>query len=244
MAMLADEVDVVVGVDTHRDTHSLGALAATSGAVVFETRVEACGAGYARALAEVEAKAPGRRAWAVEGTGAYGAGLTRFLAARGERIIEIDRPGAPARRSRAERLPGRRSGRPRGPLAHHPRHAPRRRVARGSAGLDGGARGRGERPPAGPAAAEGPHRHGARWPARAAAPAGRYDPPAPLRQAAGSHRRRSGARGHRERPARPGPPSARATDEAAQHERDIAACVRALCPKLLAEPGVGSICAA
>ena len=35
-----------------------------------------------------------------------------------------------------------------------------------------------------------------------------------------------------------------ADGEARQHERDIAAWVRAICPQLLAEPGVGPICAA
>jgi transposase len=33
-----------------------------------------------------------RRLWALEGTGSYGAGLARFLAARGERVCELERP--------------------------------------------------------------------------------------------------------------------------------------------------------
>src|SRR6059036_1578881 len=33
----------------------------------------------------------GRRAFAVEGTGSFGAGLTRFLTARGERVLEVGR---------------------------------------------------------------------------------------------------------------------------------------------------------
>jgi hypothetical protein len=48
-------------------------------------------AGHAGAL-QVAARHPGRRASAVEGTGASGAGLARSLAAQGERVIEIDRP--------------------------------------------------------------------------------------------------------------------------------------------------------
>ncbi|HEU4650867.1 MAG TPA: IS110 family transposase, partial [Croceibacterium sp.] len=35
--------------------------------------------------------APGRRVWAIEGSGSYGAGLARFLAARGETVLEISR---------------------------------------------------------------------------------------------------------------------------------------------------------
>jgi transposase len=34
----------------------------------------------------------GRRCWALEGTGCYGAGLASFLADRGEWVVEIDRP--------------------------------------------------------------------------------------------------------------------------------------------------------
>jgi transposase len=45
---------------------------------------------------------PGRRCWAVEGTGSYGAGLAAFLLARGERVVEVARPKRPARRSGAK----------------------------------------------------------------------------------------------------------------------------------------------
>jgi transposase len=39
----------------------------------------------------------GLRAWSIEGTGSYGAGLARYLAARDEVVIELDRPHRPAR---------------------------------------------------------------------------------------------------------------------------------------------------
>src|SRR5439155_11480010 len=35
--------------------------------------------------------APGRRAFAIEGTGSFGAGLTRLLSAEGERLLEVGR---------------------------------------------------------------------------------------------------------------------------------------------------------
>jgi transposase len=35
--------------------------------------------------------APGRRAFAIEGTGSFGAGLTRFLSGEGERVLEVGR---------------------------------------------------------------------------------------------------------------------------------------------------------
>jgi transposase len=89
--MLADEVDYVVGVDPHRDSHALAVLDVVSGAVVFETTIAASSDGYAQALRLVDEFAAGRRAFAVEGTGSFGAGLTRFLSARGERVFEVGR---------------------------------------------------------------------------------------------------------------------------------------------------------
>ena len=90
--MLADQVDFVIGVDTHRDAHALGLIAAATAGVLLERQVPAAGPGYARALALAEQHAPGRRLWAIEGTGSYGAGLCRFLQAHGERVVEVDRP--------------------------------------------------------------------------------------------------------------------------------------------------------
>jgi transposase len=89
--MLADEVDFVVGVDPHRDSHALAVVDVVSGAVVFEATVVADSDGYARALASVDEHAAGRRAFAIEGTGSYGAGLTRFLTDRGEQVLEVGR---------------------------------------------------------------------------------------------------------------------------------------------------------
>lgn len=89
--MLADQLDYVVGVDPHRDEHALGVVEVRTGVVVFETSVAADSGGYDEALRVAEQHAPGRRAFAVEGTGSYGAGLTRFLASSGERVFEVGR---------------------------------------------------------------------------------------------------------------------------------------------------------
>jgi transposase len=89
--MLADELDFVVGVDPHRDSHALAVVDVGSGAVVFETTVVADSDGYAEALKLADVHASGRRAFAVEGTGSFGAGLTRFLTAHGERVLEVGR---------------------------------------------------------------------------------------------------------------------------------------------------------
>lgn len=89
--MLADQLDYIVGVDPHRDTHALAIVHVVSGAVVAQATVLANSEGYAEALRLVEEQAPGRRAFAIEGTGSYGLGLTRFLGGRSERVLEVGR---------------------------------------------------------------------------------------------------------------------------------------------------------
>jgi transposase len=89
--MLADELDYVVGVDPHRDTHALAVVEVRSGAVVFEATTQADAEGYACVLRLADQHAPGRRAFAVEGTGSFGAGLTRFLLGHQERVLEVGR---------------------------------------------------------------------------------------------------------------------------------------------------------
>src|SRR2546422_7659662 len=109
--MLADQLDYVVGVDPHRDSHALAVVHVVTGAVVFEETVVASGDGYANALKLVDRHAPGRRAFAVEGTASFGAGLTRFLTGRGEQVLEVGR-------LRRERPPGGQTAPP------HPVRAP------------------------------------------------------------------------------------------------------------------------
>jgi transposase len=89
--MLADQLDYIVGVDPHRDSHALAVVDVVTGAVLFEATVAANGDGYVSALSLVDQNAPGRRAFAVEGTGSFGRGLTRFLSGRGERVFEVGR---------------------------------------------------------------------------------------------------------------------------------------------------------
>ncbi len=89
--MLADQLDYIVGVDPHRDSHALAVVHVQSGVLVFESTVIANSDGYAQALLLAERHAPSRRAFAVEGTGSFGAGLTRFLTGRGERVLEVGR---------------------------------------------------------------------------------------------------------------------------------------------------------
>ena len=89
--MLADELDYVVGVDTHLDEHVLVVVAAPAGAVVARRALRASARGYREALDFAEQHANGARAWAIEGVGHYGAGLARFLSGHGEQVLEISR---------------------------------------------------------------------------------------------------------------------------------------------------------
>jgi transposase len=100
--MLADEVDYVIGVDTHRDQHTLAVVVAPTGAVLAQMVVRATGRGYARALRFAERHAGGVRAWAIEGAGHYGAGLTRYLGDRGESVLEVGRHARTERRLRGK----------------------------------------------------------------------------------------------------------------------------------------------
>jgi transposase len=104
MSMLAELVEVVIGVDTHKDTHTAAVVDARTGGVLARATVTADPDGYAELIALAEEHS-GLRAWALEGTGGYGAGLTRHLATAGELVVELDRPKRPARRAGAKSDP-------------------------------------------------------------------------------------------------------------------------------------------
>jgi transposase len=89
--MLADELDYVIGVETHRDEHVLAVVVASAGAVIAKAAVAANRSGYREALRLAERYAPAARAWAIEGSGSYGAGLARALVRRGETVLELSR---------------------------------------------------------------------------------------------------------------------------------------------------------
>ncbi len=101
MSMLAELVEVVIGVDTHADTHTAALVAVKSRAVVATTTVSADPDGYAQLVALAESHG-GLRGWAMEGSGGYGAGLARHLHDRGELVVELDRPVRPVRRAGAK----------------------------------------------------------------------------------------------------------------------------------------------
>jgi transposase len=80
---------VAIGVDTHRDTHVAVALDRFGGELGSLT-ITADASGYARLWQWADEL--GEPVFAVEGTGSYGAGLTRFLASAGSEVFECERP--------------------------------------------------------------------------------------------------------------------------------------------------------
>ena len=97
MSTMADsEARVIGGVDTHRDTHT-GAAVNELGAVFGTETFPATPAGYRRLLSWLESFGP-LGPVGVEGTGSYGAGLSRHLQTEGVEVREVIRPNRQARR--------------------------------------------------------------------------------------------------------------------------------------------------
>jgi hypothetical protein len=69
MAMLAELVEVVIGVDTHKHPHTAAIVAAATGATVHQATVAATPAGSQQMLGLAE-RQPGRRGWAIQGPAA------------------------------------------------------------------------------------------------------------------------------------------------------------------------------
>ena len=94
--MPEESIEVIVGVDTHADTHAAVAID-HHGRRLDSIEIPATLAGYRQLLA-----------WAgqlgdvscvgVEGTGSYGVGLSRFLAAAEVRVVEVGRVNRQHRR--------------------------------------------------------------------------------------------------------------------------------------------------
>ena len=92
MAVVAQVVEYVIGVDTHAATHSYAVVAAATGAVVDRGQFPTSTSGLARAAEWIARRAPGTRLVAVECTGSYGATLVRELLGRGEQVYEVKPP--------------------------------------------------------------------------------------------------------------------------------------------------------
>ena len=96
-------VQVIIGVDTHQDRHVAVAID-RQGVRLGERHMPATMFGYgelerwSRGLGEI-------RAFGIEGTGSYGAGVARFLIGRGYAVVEVNRPDRSTRHRKGKSDP-------------------------------------------------------------------------------------------------------------------------------------------
>lgn len=91
---------VVLGVDTHKDVHVAAALDEL-GMLVAAQSFPATAAGYRMLLAWARSFGQVRQA-GVEGTGSFGAALTRYLHGEGVQVVEVHQPDKSLRRRRGK----------------------------------------------------------------------------------------------------------------------------------------------
>jgi transposase len=103
--MLAELIDAVVGVDTHRDTHEVE-IALPTGTPIGTRKFSNDGSGFAELLAWIGDCAPGPRVVvSIEGTRSFGIGVARAAAAAGLTVIECEQPNRKARRGKGKSDP-------------------------------------------------------------------------------------------------------------------------------------------
>src|SRR6266566_3702336 len=101
MERIADAARLVTGgVDTHALAHT-GAVVDQIGRVLGSEEFPASAHGHGEALAWMRSFGE-LVTVGVEGTGSYGAGLARYLAAEGVEVVEVIRPNRQARRQRGK----------------------------------------------------------------------------------------------------------------------------------------------
>jgi transposase len=97
--MAKEHLKVIAGIDTHADTHHV-ALITDTGCPVAAREFPASGSGYQGIIEFIEfiAEFGPVLAVGVEGTGSYGAELSRVQAREGIHVVEVMRPNRQARR--------------------------------------------------------------------------------------------------------------------------------------------------
>ncbi len=127
MTIVEDRPVITGGVDTHADVHVAAALDRLGG-LLGVRQFPATAAGYADLL-EWLGEFGTVALVGIEGTGSYGAGLARYVADAGVRVVEVDRADRQDRHRQASPTRWMRSARrgPRSPAGH----LARRRAATG-----------------------------------------------------------------------------------------------------------------
>ena len=102
----APSTGVIVGVDTHKLTHAAVAISAL-GARLGAISIPVNGKGYRALKAWAQSMGP-VQAFGIEGTGSYGAGLSRFLCEHGHTVARGQPPKPPAATPEGQGRPTRR----------------------------------------------------------------------------------------------------------------------------------------
>jgi transposase len=102
MPIVAEVVDAVIGIDTHRDTHQVE-LAAPTGAVLARVSIANSEAGFAGLIDWIAEHAPGPElVVGIEGTRSYGIGIARAMLSAGLRVAEVEQPSRKSRRGKGK----------------------------------------------------------------------------------------------------------------------------------------------
>jgi transposase len=105
MTMLAEVIDAVIGIGTHRDSHE-AEIADAAGQPIATMQIDNGSSGFARLLAAIAKVAPGPRvAVSIEGSRSYGIGLARALTAAGLLVVECEQPSRKQRRGKGKSGP-------------------------------------------------------------------------------------------------------------------------------------------
>ena len=113
--------EVILGVDTHLDTH-VGAVISDTGKLLGTLAVPTDAAGYLKLLTWANSLGRLRRA-GVEGTGTYGAGLARVLHDHEIDVLEVNRPDRANRRLQGKSDPTDAEGAARGSVRKRGSHS-------------------------------------------------------------------------------------------------------------------------
>jgi transposase len=164
VVMLAEQYEYVIGGDPDRDSIDLAVVDTATGAVRGRCSDRTDAHGYTRLLGWAARQAPGRRVWALEGTGSFAAGLATVLAEAGEDVVEVS-GGKRTRGAKSDRIDAVRAART--ALAREQQAEPRARGASGGAAADSRyPAGRSGQPHESHQRAEEPHRGRSGTPAR------------------------------------------------------------------------------
>jgi transposase len=106
MSTVADSFEVVIGTDTHAETHSYAVCNSTGGVLAEATfATTPKGLAQALALAADHAGDPAGVVFAVEGTRSYGIALMRAAQAAGYVVAEAEQPSGKVRRGKGKSDP-------------------------------------------------------------------------------------------------------------------------------------------